>query len=111
MLMNSPVLDEWLHFTVCVLCCFILQVIKAILNALQAAATGVQIPSNKGPDAVGKVSAAVAANAQAAVQRVFDHCQQVCLPLTLLTMLCFATDNTFLPAVCRHLLAALVASV
>ncbi len=52
---------------------------KVILNALQAASVGAQQPSSAAQTTgTGKVSPAIATTVHITIERVFDHCQQVC---------------------------------
>ncbi len=52
---------------------------KVILNALQTASIGPQQPSSAAQTTgTGKVSPAVATTVHATIEKVFDHCQQVC---------------------------------
>ncbi len=52
---------------------------KVILNALQTASIGPQQPSSAAQTTgTGKVSPAVATTVHITIERVFDHCQQVC---------------------------------
>ncbi len=52
---------------------------KVILNALQTASIGPQQPNGAAQTTgTGKVSAAIATTVHITIERVFDHCQQVC---------------------------------
>lgn len=65
--------------SLCAICLLCQQMMKVILNALQTASIGAQQPSSAAQTTgTGKVSPAIATTVHSTIERVFDHCQQVC---------------------------------